>query len=58
MTDILVDLLVYAWYTFMGAFWIWNAIGSFKSERYFWFGFEVMMVCYHIGLMFDFIFKT
>ena len=58
MTYILVALLVYAWYTFMGAFWIWNAIASFEKKRYFSFGLDVMMTCYNIGLMLDLIFKN
>lgn len=41
-----IGLLLYMVYLFLGAYWIWSAIHSFKERRYFWFGFEVVSGIY------------
>ena len=58
MIDIIAYVLAYLFYSFMGAFWVWNAITSFKNKRYFFFGFEIMAVCFNIGCMLELVFKT
>lgn len=57
MVDILVYVFAYLLYSALGAFFIGTAVGNFKANRYFLFGFDLMVAGYNLAWILKLVFE-
>ena len=57
MVDILVHVFAYLLYSACGAFFIGTAVGNFKDNRYFLFGFNLMIAGYNLAYLVKLVFE-